>query len=48
MKTCKYHIWQPNYSDRKSDKKGYKWRCFGCSRVRKTTPEEFINQKVDK
>jgi hypothetical protein len=37
---CK-QIWQPNFVDSKSIKKGYVWRCFCCSRVRKTTPKEM-------
>jgi len=34
-------IWQPNFVDSKSIEKGYVWRCFCCSRVRKTTPESM-------
>ena len=30
-------IWQPNYSDTKSYKRGYMWRCFCCGKVAKHT-----------
>lgn len=42
MKTCKkFHVWQPNFDDSKSIKKGYLWRCYMCGYVRKTTPKEM-------
>lgn len=34
---CK-QIWQPNYCDTKSFKRGYTWRCFCCGKVRKSCP----------
>ena len=34
MKKCQ-KIWQPNYSNTKSYKRGYMWRCFCCGKVAK-------------
>ena len=35
---CK-QLWQPNYSDTKSYKRGRMWRCFCCGKTRNELPK---------
>lgn len=34
-KCNKKHVWQPNFVDTKSYKRGFMWKCFCCGKVKK-------------